>query len=218
MKIDNGNNTVSTDGGDDNRSKMLASAQAIAASTVRFEGNVSKTAKAWGHALFVAVYTDGLNLDALIGDSKIAAGWKTLTASEGGRKAKQRLEVYFSNARLVAERWTTALDDDQRSAVLGGTASIHYLADQMRKADRDAKKAEAAAAAAEKAAEAADDSATIVAVPDGLTLAVLAEAMLNRYQLADDAEKAEAHAALELLVDAMNADIEAAAEVLKKAA
>lgn len=218
-KIDNGKDTIDTSGEQtDNRSQMLASVAAIAAASIRAENKLSQTAKQWGHSLFSAVYTDGGNLDALIGDSKVAAGWKTLSTSEAGRKTKQRLDVYFSNARMVAERYTS-LTDDQRTGILNGTVSIHYLASEFRKADAATRKAAAKAAEAAKAGEAADEASDTTGTGEGVdlstfTLAQLAEAMLNRYQLADNAEKAEAHPALELLVDAMNADIEADAKVL----
>lgn len=218
--IDNGTDTINTGGEQtDNRSQMLASVAAIAAASISAENKLSETAKQWGHRLFSAVYTDGNNLDGLIGDSKIAAGWKTLSTSEAGRKTKQRLDVYFSNARLVAERYAT-LTEEQRIGVLAGTVSIHYLASEFRKADAAARKAEAKAKEAENAKEKADEAGDTNGTGEGadlstFTLAQLAEAMLNRYQLASSEEKAEAHPALELLVDSMNADIEADASVLE---
>jgi hypothetical protein len=206
--IDNGANTVSTDG-TDNRSLMLASALAIASAIVTSENKLSGTAKEWGLSLFRAVYREGANLDALIGDSKIAAGWKTLTLSDAGKKAKGRLEVYFSNARLVAERFGN-MSLEERTAILDGVTSVHYVAEAFRKADREAKKAERKAAeAANEAADEANDTTPPKPDLSGFTLAELAEAMLNRYQLADNDEKSEAHPALALIVEAMNADIEA---------
>lgn len=217
-KIDNGSDTVITDGKDTSfRSQMLASVATLAAASIRAEQRLGDTAKAWGHNLFAAVYTDGGNMDDLIGQSKLAAGWKTLSTSEAGRKTKQRLDVYFSNARLVAERFST-LTDEQRADVLNGKSSIHYLASEFRKADAVIRKAAKATEAAEKASEAAD-GADAPPVPESidvatLTLSQLGEMILNRYQLATDEEKSEAHPAFELLFDAFNADIEAAAMAL----
>lgn len=210
LAIDNGADSIVLDvATPDNRSAMLASAAAIASETIGFEAKVGDTAKAWGHSLFLAVYRDNANLDALIGDSKIAAGWQTLSVSDGGKKAKGRLEVYFSNARLVAERWS-ALTEEQRDAVLDGTSSIHYLAGTFRKADADAKKAAAKEEAANKAKEEAANSASetgLVETPvEGLSLAAMVEQVLNFYANADEAARDEAAPALALLFEAVNAD------------
>lgn len=159
----------------DARSIMLASAASIAAFVVETEGKLADSGKAWGHALFTAVYADKVSsLDGLIGDSKVAAGWQSLTLTDAGKKAKARLEVYFSNARLVAERWE-GMSDDQRREVLAGLSSIHYLAGQFRKADADAKKAADKAAKlaqaetdAAKAAAEANESGDAATLPEPL--------------------------------------------------
>lgn len=203
--IDNGNETVTIDANaPDARSMMLASASAIAAFVIDTEGKLSETAKAWGHALFRCVYQDkASSLDALIGDSKVAAGWNMLTSSGAGRKAKGRMEVYFSNARLVAERWE-GMTDDQRRDVLAGLSSIHYLAGQFRKADADAKKAatkEAERLAAEQAAEQAkrdaEASGDAVNEPETETFAVngLADAIALVAAMLANAEPGEVLAA-----------------------
>lgn len=196
----------------DNRSAMLISAAAIASQTIEAESKIGETAKAWGHSLFSAVYRDNANLDALIGDSKIAAGWATLSASEGGKKAKSRLEVYFSNARLVAERWTS-LSDEQREAVLAGTSSIHYLAGTFRNADADAKKAAAKEEAAKKAKEEAATSATETGMTEAapLTLAQKVEALSAAYTEASAEERNAAYEALALLFELVNGDAEVVA-------
>lgn len=155
IQLDNGNETVTiTRDAIDARGIMLRTASDIAVAVVNAEKTIGETAKSWGHALFRAVHVDKVAaLDSLIGDSKVAAGWTTLTLSDAGKKAKGRLEVYFSNARLVAEKWD-GMEESQREAVLNGESSIHYLADQFRKAEKAAKKE--AQAAAEKAQAAAE--------------------------------------------------------------
>jgi len=141
----------------DARSMMLASASAIAAFVIESEGKLADTAKAWGHALFRAVYVDGANMDGMIGDSKVAAGWSVLTTNETGKKAKARLEVYFSNARKVAEAWG-GMEQAARDDVLAGLSSIHYIAGQLRKAEADAKRAADKAAKLAKAEQEAADA------------------------------------------------------------
>jgi Zn-dependent M16 (insulinase) family peptidase len=208
--IDNGNDSIDVTGEAlDNRSQMLASAALIVSQTVAAEAKIGETAKTWGHSLFSAVYRDNANLDALIGDSKVAAGWNNLSASEGGRKAKQRMEVYFSNARLVAERWNM-LTDEQREAVLNGLSSIHYLAGQFRKADADAKKAakkaEEAKVAAQQAAEGGSVSTDETGEADTLETAVMR--LIDRYQAATVEERDAAYDALALLFETVNGDAE----------
>jgi len=157
--IDTANDTVLTidTNAPDARSKMLASASAIAALVIDSEGKLAETAKSWGHNLFRAVYVDGANMDTMIGDSKVAAGWSVLTTNETGKKAKARLEVYFSNARKVAEGWG-AMEQAAKDDVLAGLSSIHYLAGQLRKAESDAKKAADKAAKLAKAEQEAADA------------------------------------------------------------
>jgi hypothetical protein len=153
--IDNGNEAVTLNPVlQDARSIMLSSASDIAKIVADSEGKLADTAKTWGHNLFRAVYTDKVSsLDGLIGDSKTAAGWATLSLTDIGKKAKGRLEVYFSNARLVAEKWES-LDQAERDAILAGTSSIHYVAGQFRKVAADAlKEANKVAKAAKKAAD-----------------------------------------------------------------
>ena len=213
IAVDNGNATVSGDTSEtaDNRHKANGLAKRIVDDVMKAETAIGLTAKDWGAALFRSSINDNVPLDTLIGDSKLAAGHATLGTSEAGRKAKQRLDVYFSNARLVMERWTR-LSDEQREAVLNGTTSIHYLASQFRDADR---KAKAAAKQAEAAAEAAADSsaaATETAVTT--TLAQDAEALLERFMGATDDERSDAYDAIGLLVDAMNEAIAASAETV----
>jgi hypothetical protein len=167
--IDTANDTVLTIDANapDARSKMLASASAIAALVIDSEGKLAETAKSWGHNLFRAVYVDNANMDTMIGDSKVAAGWSVLTTNETGKKAKARLEVYFSNARKVAEAWG-GMEQAARDDVLAGLSSIHYLAGQLRKAESDAKKAADKAVKLAKAEqEAADAKAVVDAGPTG---------------------------------------------------
>lgn len=166
ITVDAPNDTLLTidNNAPDARSIMLASASAIASTVIETEGKLSESAKAWGHNLFRAVYVDGMNLDTMIGDSKLAAGWQALTQSDIGKQAKRRLEVYFSNARKVAENWNK-LGDDVQKDVLTGLASIHYLANKLTKAAADEKKAadkEAKRIKAEQ--EAADAKAEIAPV------------------------------------------------------
>jgi hypothetical protein len=145
----------------DARSMMLASAASLVSTVIEVEGKLADTAKAWGANVFTLAYpaddTKPLTLDALIGDSKMAAGWPSLATTDAGKKAKSRMEVYFSNARLVAETFDALSDDDKRD-IRAGVSSIHYRAGLIRKAAADAKKAaakEAARIAAEEAAAAA---------------------------------------------------------------
>jgi len=157
--IDNGADAIVTIDANapDARSQMLSSASAIAACVIETEGKLAESAKAWGHNLFRAVYLDGLNLDGMIGDSKLAAGWQALSTNDTGKQAKRRLEVYFSNARKVAEAWGT-MEQSVKDDVLAGLSSIHYLAGQLRKAESDAKKAAEKAAKLAKAEQDAADA------------------------------------------------------------
>jgi hypothetical protein len=175
---------------------------------MKAETAIGLTAKNWGAALFRSSINDGVSLNMLIGESKLAAGYATLSVSEAGRKAKQRLDVYFSNARLVEERWAT-LSDESKEAVLKGETSIHYLASQFRDADR---KAKTEAKKAEAAAEAAANGNAVNTPPEATTLAQDAEALLERFMGATDDERSDAYDAIGLLVDAMNEAIAASAE------
>lgn len=208
--IDKGNDVVVVEAAPlDARSKMLASAARIVEQSVEAESAIGETAKQWGFNLFVAVYQDNANMDSLIGDSKVASGWQHLSSSEAGRKAKGRMEVYFSNARLVAERWSQ-LSDEQREQVLAGLSSIHYLAGQFRKADADAKKAAKKAAELEAAkvaaSESGTDAATVEAAPPSLESMVLA--LIDAYQVASVEEREAAYPAFALLVEQVNGDAE----------
>ena len=217
--IDNGENVVTVGATNDARSIMLTSAAAIVADVIKVEGTLAETAKAWGHALFRAVYVDGLNMDAMIGDSKVAAGWNALASSDAGRKAKGRMEVYFSNARLVAEGWQ-GMEEAKRADILAGLASIHYIAGQIRKAKADAEKAAKKEAARVKeeqeaadAKAAAGDSAADTNVPDAapsfadtlVTLAATVAAMSPE----DFAANADAFA---LFMEAYDAKVNEAAD------
>lgn len=192
----------------DPRSAMLTAASAIAAFVIDTEGKLAATAKDWGCNLFRAVYSDGATakLDDLIGDSKVAAGWAILTTTETGKKAKARMEVYFSNARLVAERWGT-LDDAGKAAVLAGTSSIHYLAGQFRKADADAKKA------AKKAADTAAAEAAKLAEPAApVSLADMLAGLLLAIDAASDDELSAIHDDISAVVAAYDNRVNAAAD------
>lgn len=205
---DNGNNSVTADvEAVDNRHQANGFAKAIVDATMKAETAIGLTAKDWGAALFRSAINDNVSLDMLIGESKLSAGFATLGTSEAGKKAKQRLNVYFSNARLVMERWLS-LSDEQREAVLNGTTSIHYLASSFRDADR---KAQAEAKKAEAAAEAAanPEAAGTESQPNATTLKQDAEALLARFNAASDDERNDAYDAIGALVDAMNAAIEA---------
>lgn len=175
--IDNGmDNAVTMDTtATDPRKAMLTAAGAIASTVIDVEGKLAQSAKDWGCNLYRLVKAEGskVSIDDAIGDSKVAAGWAILTTTDAGKKAKARLEVYFSNARLVAERWN-GMDDAAKAAVLAGTSSIHYLAGQFRKADADAKKA-AKKAAATAEAEAAKQAAEADAMPNGKAIPAATE-------------------------------------------
>lgn len=164
----------------DDRSEMLTAARAIVSTIVNSEVALGDSAKAWGHRLFRMCYLDNADMNALIGDTKTVADWASLSASDAGRKVKGRMEVYFSNARTVAEAWN-GLTEDARRDMLNGTSSIHYVAGQLRKAASDAKKAadkEAKRVKAEEAAAEADAAAKASAsepVTEGATVAVDAE-------------------------------------------
>lgn len=228
--IDNGSDGAVTIDANatDPRNAMLSAAGAIASTVIDVEGKLAQSAKDWGCNLFRLVYgKDSVTtLDSAIGDSKVAAGWSILTTSDVGKKAKARLEVYFSNARLVAERWA-GMDDDGKAAVMAGTSSIHYLAGQYRKADADAKK-EAKKAAATAAAEAAKLAEEADAAPKGTaptdatvpatagmgeTMAALADMIAN----ASDDDLNANYEAFAALVAAFDARINAATEVAQAA-
>lgn len=223
--IDNGGDTIDASGQQpDERSQMLSSAARIAANVISMEGTLAETAKQWGHHLFRAVRIDGANMDTLINDSKVAANWPTLGSSDAGRKAKQRLEVYFSNARLVAERWE-GMTDEQRADVLAGTSSIHYLAGQFRKADSDAKKAadkeakrlkaeQEAADAKANAANSESETRTGETGDEPRSLIDLANELSARIAAASDDELNDAFDSIAAVADALNARIDAASETV----
>lgn len=212
--IDNGTDnaiTVDTDALDA-RSIMLASAASIASTVVKVEGELAATAKTWGANLFsLAFPADDVKpvaLDTLIGDSKLATGWATLTHSEAGTQAKRKLEVYFSNARLVAESFESLTDDEKRD-IRAGLVSIHYKAGLIRKAAADAKRAadkEAKRVAAEaeeaKAKEDADASAGEASAPVTAAAPMSLKAMVEALHLAmADASDADLIDASQAMVD-----------------
>jgi hypothetical protein len=213
QKIDQGNNTVvANPEAEDNRHKANGLAAEIVKAVLKAETALATTAKDWGHSLFRSVIIDKVSLDTLIGESKLAAGFATLGASEAGRKAKQRLNVYFSNARLVSERYST-LSEETQNAILNGETSIHYLASQFRDADRkalsEAKKAEAAAEAAASGVDMTDGESQPVE-----TLKTMAEALLAAWTdpARSDDERADAYDTIAALVAAVDASIEADAK------
>jgi hypothetical protein len=171
----------------DARSIMLASAASLVSTVIDVEGKLADTAKAWGANVFTLAYpaddAKPVTLDALIGDSKVAASWGTLATTDAGKKAKSRMEVYFSNARLVAESFDSLSDDDKRD-IRAGISSIHYRAGLIRKAASEAKKAarkEADRVEAEAAATAPAPTPTVVADtgPDFFALIAMARAMID---------------------------------------
>ena len=210
----------------DHRSLMLASAANLVATTLDMEGKLADTAKAWGASVFTLAFpasTDdkAVDLNTLIGDSKMAAGWATIGATDAGKKAKSRMEVYFSNARLVAETFDSLSDDDKRD-IRNGLSSVHYRAGLIRKAASDAKKAatkeaarvEAEALAAASKAE-ADAPGTDAATPTPVvrTLAdVLAEA-LAMIADASDTDLNFAYPTIDAVVAAFDARINAATAI-----
>lgn len=203
IQIDNGAETVTIDANaPDARSIMLASANAIAQLSLEAESNIAESAKAWGTALFRAVHVDGLQMDALIGDTKIAAGWTTLATTADGKKTKGRFEVYFSNARLVNENWQR-FSDAERADMLNGLSSIHYQAGKLRKAESDAKR-EAAKEAKRKEAEAAQ-AATPAPATDTETETVEVSGLLDAIRLLGDMVANATDAELLNAGDAFNA-------------
>lgn len=212
--LDNGPNTVTAnEESSDNRHIANGKAAAIVAAILKSEAALSVTASEWGAALFRSVKNDNVSLDTLIGESKLAAGFATLGTTEPGRKAKQRLNVYFSNARLVAERFDN-LSSEAQAKVLDGTSSIHYLAGQFRDSDRKA-------AAEKKAAEAAAEAA---ANPDAVTgdnankpqsLLEMVDALMERWAASTDDEKADAYDAVAAFTALVNDDIAADAESIE---
>ncbi len=201
VSTDNGTDTIVANANGDYRHQANAKALAFATSVIGFEAKAAVTAKEFGSLVFNAVYVDGNNLDTIIGENKLAAGWATLATSEAGRKAKQRLEVAFSGFRLVAERWQS-LSDEQRDSVLNGSVSVLYLASEMRKADATAKR-EAAKAAAE-----AEAAASVTAIGDATakSLADMASDLLAAYQAASVEDRDAAYEAIAALFDVVNGD------------
>lgn len=209
----------------DARSIMLSSAAALVATTLDMEGKLSETAKTWGANVFSLAYpaddAKPVTLDTLIGDSKVAAGWSSLTTTEAGKKAKARMEVYFSNARLVAETFEALSDDDKRD-IRAGISSIHYRAGLIRKAAADAKKAakkEAERVAAEQAAS--DSKAEADAPPATVVTTTFADALAALTALVVDASDDDLNAnydAFAALVASFDARINAATTVEAQAA
>lgn len=201
----------------DARSLMLTSAAALVATTLEMEGKLSDTAKAWGANVFTLAYpaddSKPVTLDALIGDSKMAAQWSSLTNTDAGKKAKARMEVYFSNARLVAETFESLSDDDKRD-IRAGVSSIHYRAGLIRKAASDAKKLatkEAARVAAEQAAaDSKVEALAPVEVPVVASFADAVAALTNLVVNASDDDLNANYDAFSALVAAFDARINAA--------
>jgi hypothetical protein len=190
----------------DHRSMMLASAASLVATTLDMEGKLSDTAKAWGASVFTLAYPADpsdkpVTLDTLIGDSKMAAGWATIGATDAGKKAKSRMEVYFSNARLVAESFDSLSDDDKRD-IRNGLSSVHYRAGLIRKAASDAKKA------------AAKETARLEAE----ALAAASKAEADAPATASDDELNDAYEGMATLTAAYDARINAATETVAIAA
>lgn len=195
---DNGANTVIADAdATDNRHVANAAAAAIVAAVIKNETALAGKAKDWGVAVLNAVYTDKGNLDTLIGESKLASGFATLGKTEAGAKAKGRMNVYFSNARLIAERWAT-FTDEQRAALLKGESSLHYVAGELRKLDAKAK-ADAAKAEAEANPDAVSSDAT------ALTLKEMVTALSVAYSNASDQSRDDADDAIIAFIDIVNA-------------
>lgn len=195
QKLDDGQNTVTASDAitADNRSIANGLAAKIAGFITESENKLSITAKEHGVAMLRSHYRDGVSLDVLIGESKLAASFKTLGTSDAGKKAKSRLNNYFSSYRLLAERWTT-LTDEQRNGMLDGETSPHYVAALIRKADAEAAKA---------AAKAEADAETKAETP---SLVALADALLVAYQAASMDERNEAFDAIAAIMAAVDAD------------
>lgn len=209
---DNGNAVVIADASPtaDERHIANAKAAAIVKAILLAETALAVTAKEWGTALFRSVHNDKVPLDTLIGESKLSAGYATLGASEAGKKAKQRLDVYFSNARLVNEGFAS-MDETAQAAILNGESSIHYIAGQIRDANR---KALAAAKKAEAEAEAAADSSAAATANEAankpLSLLETIESLRVLWAAATDDERNEAYDSVSALFEEVNASIEAA--------
>jgi len=221
--------TIDTNAPDD-RSIMLSSAAALVATTLDMEGKLAETAKTWGAKVFSLAYPSDSNaktvtLDALIGDSKVAAGWSSLTTTDAGKKAKARMEVYFSNARLVAESFDALSDDDKRD-IRAGISSIHYRAGLIRKAASDAKKAAKKEAERVAAEQAASDSAAEATAPVAeqaapvapASLADMLAAVLAAIETASDDDLNAAYPMMGAAVDAFDARINAATATEAQAA
>lgn len=233
--IDTANDTALTidTNAPDARSMMLASAASLAATIIGVEGTLADTAKAWGANVFTLAYpaddTKPVTLDALIGDSKMAAGWATLATTDAGKKAKSRLEVYFSNARLVAETFDALSDDDKRD-IRAGVSSIHYRAGLIRKAAADAKRAAdketkrlAAEQAAADAKADADAAASAASAPEPeaapvVSIADMLAALLVAIDAAGDDELSATYDDMGAVVAAYDARINAAVVDLAAAA
>lgn len=218
--IDNGSiEVVSFDpAAPDARSIMLASVASIVKVTVDTEGKLSETAKVWGANVFsLAFPADGpstVTLDTLIGDSKVAASWNTLSLSDAGKKAKSRMEVYFSNARLVAETFASLTDDDKRD-IRAGTVSIHYRAGLIRKAAADVKK-EASKEAKRVEAESAKSAETVTETATPSPVATLRELIETAHLALIDAN-ADDFADASAAFAAMAADYDARVNALMDA-
>lgn len=199
-QIDDGQNSVNLNDAPvaDNRSIANALAATIAGFITTSENKLAITAKEHGVAMLRSHYRDGVSLDVLIGESKLAASFKTLGTSDAGKKAKSRLNNYFSSYRLLAERWNT-LTDEQRNGMLDGETSPHYVAALIRKADAEA--AKAAAKAEAEGETPATETPSLVAMVEAVTAA---------YTAADMDQRNEAFDALAALFDLVDADTKAA--------
>lgn len=202
QKIDDGINTVTASDAPtaDNRSQSNALAALIAATITKNETALAITAKDYTVAILRTVYQDGNNLDLIIKENKLAAGFKTLGVSEAGKRAKSRLSGYFSSIRYLAENWDD-IPQDKRDAMLNGETSPLHQYNVMKKAEAEADKAKAKAEA--EALAPATETPSLVAQ---------AEALLAAYLAAGMDERNEAFDAMSAIFAAMDEDTKAQAE------
>src|SRR5690554_6339795 len=130
--------------------QVSENAESLGVAIVKAEKTITNKAKAWGTAMLCAIKLGDETSDSLIGETKKAIGWNLLITPEG-KKAKLRFNKWFSDLRYLLENWND-LQPETQTDLLDGKRAFSYIVEQLRIAERKAKKeAEKAAKAAENA-------------------------------------------------------------------
>lgn len=178
---------------------MKAAASVMAVAIGNAEKKAAKSAKEWGTEILNLVKGDNFDIDELIDDTRAAIGWPKL-AGDAGKAIKRKFNVWATEVRFVSGRWSK-LEPAVRDELLKGDRSFLSLAKTLHDDDRAAAKAEADKAKGDGDTSTDTDNAAPPSLSDMVT------ALIDAYGKADQAAKDEAHPFLEMLFDAVNADV-----------